>query len=254
MSLLISLRSEILKTKRTASFYLALGAAAFGPFMSMLDLAVDGIEPSNRNIIFSKLLVDKFDVTGAMMLPIFIILICTLLSQIEYKNHTWKQVLAAPQSKSNLFLAKFVNVHLLIITFLVVNFLMMLLATVILHFIEPSLDVLNQSINGMDVLMARVKGYVALLALTSIQFWLGLRFRNFITPIGIGMGLWLAGTIMVFEAKTGFAEYFPYSFHAFQANEDFRPADNTYLYMSVVYALVFLVVGYMDFRNRRMNG
>ncbi len=254
MNLMISLRSEILKTKRTASFYLALGAAAFGPFMSMLDLTLDGVDPGSRKVIFSKMLIDKFDVTGAMLLPIFIMLICTLLSQIEYKNHTWKQVLAAPQTKSNIFLAKYVNVHLLIITFLVVNFIMMLLSAVILHFIEPSLDVLNQSVNGMDVLMVRLRAYIALLALTSIQFWLGLRFRNFIAPIGIGMGLWLAGTIMVFEAEVGFAEYFPYSFHAFGVNEQFKPADNTYLILSLIYAVVFLVVGFLDFRSRRMNG
>ncbi|HEY0356184.1 MAG TPA: ABC transporter permease [Flavisolibacter sp.] len=254
MNLLISLRSEILKTKRTASFYFTLGAACFGPFASMLDLAFDGVEPVNRPVILSKILVDKFDITGSMMMPIFIILACTLLSQIEYKNHTWKQVMATPQSKFNILLAKFVNVHLLIITFLVVNFLMMLLVAVILHFMEPSLDVLNQSINGMDVLMIRARGYVALLALTSIQFWLGLRFRNFIAPIGIGIGLWLAGTILVFEAKSGFAEYFPYSFHAFGVNEQFLPANDTYLLMSAVYAIVFLGVGYLDFRNRRMHG
>ncbi len=254
MNLMISLRSEILKTKKTASFYLTLGAAAFGPFTSMLDLTLDGVDPGSRKVIFSKMLIDKFDVTGAMLLPIFIMLICTLLSQIEYKNHTWKQVLAAPQTKSNIFLAKYVNVHLLIITFLVVNFIMMLLSAVILHFIEPTLDVLNQSVNGMDVLMVRLRAYIALLALTSIQFWLGLRFRNFIAPIGIGMGLWLAGTIMVFEAEVGFAEYFPYSFHAFGVNEQFKPADNTYLILSLIYAVVFLVVGFLDFRSRRMNG
>lgn len=254
MNLMISLRSEILKTKRTASFYLALGAAFFGPFMSMLDLTLDGVDPGSRNIIFSKMLTDKFDVTGAMLLPVFIILICTLLSQIEYKNHTWKQVLAAPQTKAQIFLAKYVNVHLLIITFLVFNFLMMLLAAVILHFIEPSLDVLNQPINGLDVLMIRVRAYAALLALTSIQFWLGLRFRNFIAPIGIGMGLWLAGSIMVFEADASLTEFFPYSFHAFGVNPQFKPADDTYLVMSLIYAILFLVVGFLDFRRRRMNG
>lgn len=254
MSLLISLRSEILKTKRTAAFYLALGAATFGPFASMLDLTLDGIDPGSRNFLFSKMLVEKFDMSAAMMLPIFIMLACTLLSQIEYKNHTWKQVLAAPQSKANIFLAKFINVHFLIITFLVMNFIMMFTVVVLLHFMDPSLDIFNQPINGMEVLMTRVKAYVALLALSSIQFWLGLRFKNFIAPIGIGMGLWLAGTIMVFEAQSGIVEYIPYCYHAFLVNDQFKPANNTYQFLSVGYAILFLVIGFWEFRGKRMGG
>ena len=42
MSLFITLRSELFKIKRTAALYFTIAAAAFGPFMSMLDLVFDG--------------------------------------------------------------------------------------------------------------------------------------------------------------------------------------------------------------------
>ena len=69
MSLLVSIRSEILKTKRTASFYLTVAAAAFGPLMSMLDILLDGLEPGDRDFIFNKFLTTKFQMTGFVMLP-----------------------------------------------------------------------------------------------------------------------------------------------------------------------------------------
>ncbi|HYH14152.1 MAG TPA: ABC transporter permease, partial [Flavisolibacter sp.] len=104
MNLLVSLRSEVLKNKRTAALYLTLIAAAFGPFMSLLDVLLgEGVAADDRAIIFNKLMTVKFQMTGLAIFPIFLILICTLLPQIEFKNNAWKQVLASPQTKSNIF-------------------------------------------------------------------------------------------------------------------------------------------------------
>ena len=61
MNLLISLRSELLKTRRTSSFYLTIAAAAFGPLMTLLDIMIDeGIPAVDRNIFFNKLFMEKF--------------------------------------------------------------------------------------------------------------------------------------------------------------------------------------------------
>src|SRR4051812_4007276 len=121
MGLLISLRSEIFKTKRSTLFYLTFLAAVFGPMMSLLDLIFDGVQAEDRNVILNKMFTAKFQMTNFVMLPMFIILICTLLPQIEYKNNAWKQVLTSPQTKANVFAAKFINIQLLIVTFLVIN-------------------------------------------------------------------------------------------------------------------------------------
>ena len=105
MNFLTSLRCEMLKTKRTASFYLTIVAAAFAPLMTLLDIMIgEGIPPSERNTFLNRLFIDKFQMVGLLAFPIFLILICTLLPQTEYKNNTWKQVLTSPQSKWNVFL------------------------------------------------------------------------------------------------------------------------------------------------------
>lgn len=253
MSLLVSLRSEMLKTKRTASFYLTIAAAAFGPLMSMLDIIFDGIEPGDRDFLFNKFLTTKFQMTGFVMLPFFLILICTLLPQIEYRNNAWKQVLASPQTKSNVFLAKFINAQLLIVTFILITQVLMFVNVVIIHFREPSMNVLNQPVNGYQVLMTMVSGYLSILAISAVQFWLGLRFRNFIIPIAIGFACWLIGSMLVLQTTSDFAGYFPYSFHVYGKHPEYRPEANVVGLTSFVYAVVFLVIGFLDFRKRRLN-
>ena len=254
MSLLLSLRSELLKTKRTAPFYLTLGAAAFAPFMSMLDLLLDGVDGDHKLDIFNEMLTTKFQMTGLVALPIFLILVCTLLPQVEYKNNTWKQVLTSPQHKGNVFAAKFLNLQMFIGLFLLANMVFMLLAAIIFHFMEPSLKVLNQPLNWNHIISARVNIYLALLAMCTIQFWLGLRCKNFIIPIAIGIALWFAGTILVMQTKSGFVEYFPYSFHAYGSFPKYNPQANLVGGTSVIYAVIFIVLGYIDFNKRSMKG
>lgn len=253
MSISISLRSEILKTKKTAPLYFTIAAAAFAPFMSMLDIILDGVDTDNRADIFNQMLTKKFQMTGLVALPLFLILVCTLLSQIEYKNNTWKQVLSSPQHKGNVFAAKFLNVQMLVALFFITNLLLMFLASVILHFLEPSLNVLNQPLNWSDILMIRVNTYLALLAICTIQFWLGLKFKNFIIPVAIGIALWFGGTILVMQSKSGFVEWFPYSFHAYGNFPKYNPQMNEVGWTSLGYSVVFLVIGFLDFRRKEIN-
>jgi hypothetical protein len=253
MSLPISLRSEILKSKRTASFYLTLVTAAVVPFIFMLDASFDGISPENRSSIFNKMFTEGFKMTGFAIFPMFVVLICTLLPQIEYKNNAWKQVLTSPQTKGNVFAAKFINIHLLILLFLIANQLFMLITAVVLHFIQPSWNVLNQPLNSYNILVDIVNTYVTLLALGTIQFWLGLRFKNFIVPIAIGISFWFIGSMLVMEFKSSFAIYFPYSFHVYSIFPNFKSQLNTIQWTSVGYAALFLVLGFIDFKRRRMG-
>ncbi len=254
MNMLISLRSEILKSKRTASIYLTIIAAAFGPFMSVLDTLFDEvIRPEEEKVFFNIIMIEKFQMTAFLVFPFFVILICTLLPQLEYKNNTWKQLLTSPQTKMNVFAAKFINVHRLIIIFLIVNQCCTLIYAVIIHLAKPSLDLLNQPVNVSEVVLHVVSSYISLLALISIQFWLGLRFRNFIAPIGIGVAVWFLGSLMVMNMKAPLAEYFPYSYHVYAAFPESRLNFDNVRWMSAGYAVLFLLIGFLDFKKRRMS-
>jgi hypothetical protein len=255
MSLTISLRSEILKTKRTAAFYFTLIGAAVIPFMLLFSIISHGLPEQERsakdpiNFIFRL----SSEMTGLCILPMFVVLACTLLPQIEYKNTAWKQVLTSPQTKANVFIAKFLNIHLLILLFMVLSHLFIWVVVVAAHFILPDLNILQHPFDLYPVLVDNANSYVCILAICSMQFWIGLRSKNFIVPVAIGIACWLVGTIMVFEYKSTASPYFPYSFHAISLSDVFKSRLSQVEWTSVGYAAVFLVLGFLDFKRRRMT-
>src|SRR5688572_9330653 len=116
MKLLTSLHSEMLKTKRTASFYFTLLVAVPVPLIFLINVLTGGVDlEATRMDPLNAMFELGAERNGILFFPIFVILVCTLLPQIEYRNNTWKQVLASPQTKSNVFLAKFFNINLLIL-------------------------------------------------------------------------------------------------------------------------------------------
>ena len=253
MNLLISLRSEFVKTRK-APFYLTLIGAAVGPVMYLLNVLldedeIDASEKDPLNAVYKIL----SDMNGTALFPLFVILICTLLPQIEYRNNTWKQVFASPQTKGNVFLAKFMNVHLLMLVFLIATHLFMFLTIVGINLIKPTLNLFEHPLNGNRVLVNAANAYILVLAICAIQFWLGLRSRNFIVPIGIGFALWLAGTIMAVQYKSNLVFYFPYSFNAFPVSTKLKSELTQVAWTSLGYALLFLIVGFFDFRRRTVS-
>ena len=253
MSLLISFRSELLKTRK-ASLYLTLIGAAVGPVMYLLNVLldeneIDASEKDPLNAVFKIL----SEMNGTALFPLFVILICTLLPQIEYRNNAWKQIFASPQTKVNVFLAKFMNVHLLMLVFLIATHLFMFLAIAGINFIKPTLNLFKHPLNGSAILVNAANAYILLLAVCAIQFWIGLRSRNFIVPIGIGFALWLTGTIMAVQYKSNLVYYFHYSFTAFPVSTKLKSELTQVAWTSLGYALLILIVGFFDFRRRTVS-
>ena len=253
MNLLISVRSEILKTKRTAAFYLTIIAAALVPFILLLDVCFDGISPENRKDAFNALLREGFGILSVLIFPMFVILVCTLLPQIEFRNNTWKQIFASPRTMKEIFISRFLNVQLLILLFLVSFNLFMFMASIAIHLMDPEIGLLRWPLDGMALLNYNVNSYVAILAMSAIQFWVGLRFRNFIPPIAIGFAMWLTGTMMVMEFHTSNAHFFPYTYLVYSFFPKYRELLPTTQLLSLAYMLLFLVLGFIDFKRKRMS-
>jgi hypothetical protein len=127
------------------------------------------------------------------------------------------------------------------------------MAAIAAHFIDPTLDLLNQPLNGYTVLVRAANAYVTALAVCALQFWIGLRFKNFIIPIAIGLAFWLIGTIMALEYKSSLANYFPYSFQVFPIFPKFKSALDQVAWTSFGLAILFLLMGFFDFKRRGIN-
>ena len=175
--------------------------------------------------------------------------------QIEYRNNTWKQVLTSPQKMINVFLSKFFTLHLLIIVFIASFLTFLFIGVLLINLIHPGLFKKGFDLHG--VLLANWNLYVSIFAISAMQFWLSLRFKNFIAPLAIGFCLWIMAPLMLFSMNWSFADRYPYSFPiqlvAMSEKPDFKPDIPLIQMMSIAYGLFFLVVAFIEFKVRRVK-
>ncbi len=258
MSFIISTQSELLKTKRTASFWLSIIGAALIPTIFFLDFTID---PGNaiKDLAadpWKKMFFAGWQILAAFLLPMYIILIATLIPQIEYKNNTWKQVFAAPQTVSNIFFSKFLTIHIMILfCFLLFN-LLMILSGVLANLINPKFTFLHRSIDWETILRLNVKTYISILGISAVQYWLSLRFKNFVAPVGIGLAL-VIGAIIARNFNWAHIYKYPYTYPLL-SYDSMKKTSGPFLenheLNSIGYFLFFMLIGFFDVKFRKEKG
>lgn len=257
MSLAISFRSEFLKTKRSPVWILTLVMAAFAPvFMLLVFQEEHDGQLSDQVKVINKGAWDFYYYQGIGMIsvvfmPMFIILMSTLLPQIEYRNHTWKQVLASPQSFGKLYFSKFVIFQIFILCFIIASLCFIGLSGVVSNMLNPKFNFYAHRLDWTKMLTMTVKAYGAILALSGIQFWMGIRFKSFLLPIGVGVLCSILGMINMLGFHVIDAAKFPYTFSAFIVFKENASKIPAVLWNSGAYMIGFLVLGFLDFRYKR---
>ena len=247
MSIVIALRAEVLKTRKTAAFYCTLISAALIPTIYALNIFTHGLPDEDESVKdpLNSIFMGSSIMNTVAIFPLFVVVLCTLLAQIEYRNQAWKQVLSAPHTKANVFLSKFLTVQLMMLLFIVATHVFIWVVAVIAHYKLPELDVLHRAFDGKKIYQGLLNMYITTLALCTIQFWLALRFRNFIIGIAVGLALWLVGTLLALEMNSPMANYFPYSFPAMGVKSNTTDFNGS----SLIYSGVILVIGFLEFRR-----
>ena len=260
MSFIISTKAELIKTKRSASFWLSLIGSAVIPLIFFLMYVV---EPKNSERFQVKPwelhFTQGWQAFAAFLLPMFVILICSLIPQIEYKNNTWKQVFASPQSVGNIFFSKYLSIIMMILFLFLMFNIFMLLSGAVPNLFVPEYTFLQNSIDWGALLKLNFKTFVSLLGIISIQYWVGLRFKNFIVPIGIGLGLLVCSMILL---PWEHVDKVPYAFplRTFMTsiteskNELAGPLLQNHELNSIGYFIFFTIIAFLDMRFRKERG
>jgi hypothetical protein len=191
--------------------------------------------------------------TTLMVLPFYILLLCTLLPQIEYRNNTWKQVLSSPQNKLNIYISKFITIQLFIVLFLFFLHCLMLLMAVSVELINPKAGFSQFALDWDRLFRNGGKIYVGILGVSAFQFWMGMRFKNFITSLAIGLGFWFVTVMFIFDVELRISDMMPFAFAPMLIHPTYADIVVQLLLSSVGYTVVFLTVGYLDFRKFKLN-
>lgn len=258
MSFAIATRAELLKTKRTASVWLSVLGAGFIPalFLTIYLVKPEGSINQLRQAPWEVHFMWGWQALSSFLFPMYIILICSLIPQIEFKNNTWKQVFAAPQSAGTIFFSKFLAIHIMILfCFLLIN-VFMILGGVVANLINAKYSFLHHALPWKSLLRLNVKTYVSILGISAIQYVLSLRFKNFIAPIGIGLGI-LIGSLIAFQFGWEHISKMPYAHPLltlkYMGHKE-RPFLENHEWNSIIYFVVVLLLGFFDLKLRREKG
>jgi hypothetical protein len=261
MSYAISLRTELIKTKRSAAMWICILGSGFIPAIFTVVYIVNPKEMLTgagfKEHPWETHIQQGWQAFSAFLLPLFVIIVCSMIVQIEYKNNTWKQVFASPQSIGNIFFSKYSTILLMILLLFVLFNLFMVGGAILANLIVKEYTFLSRSVNMEVILKINLKSFVALLGIIAIQYWLSLRIKNFIVPIAIGLGLLITAMILVQGWRDIYKMPYAYPLLTFMSMAKGSPGGRLLLnheLNSIGYFIFFTLLAFLDMRYRKERG
>ena len=123
----------------------------------------------------------------------------------------------------------------------------------VVNALYPAFNFQQYSLDGQKLLIILSQTYISVLALSALLFWLGMRFKSFIIPIASGIILWFATTLLLFEFHWNYITNFPFAFPLLLPFPPYASLVPFILGSSLAYAVVFLVLGFIDFSRRKVK-
>ena len=195
-----ALASEWLKRRRSLTTWLVLGSTAFVPSIIVLSrfrriepLRVLQADPRFWELLWRQ----AWEAMALMILPLAVMLMVSLITQIEDRNNAWKQVHAAPLSLPVIFVSKLTVILALAAALVFLYAPAVFAAGVLPGILLPSLPLPTPAFPLAAFLWRSLDFFVDLLPVVALQYLLALRFRTFVAPLAIGMVVWIlaVGTV-----------------------------------------------------------
>ena len=146
-------------------------------------------------VFWEQLWNQAWESLAVLFLPLGVIVLTSLVTQIEHRHNGWKQVHATPQSDLAVFGAKLCVVLALLAQLFVVLNVGIWLAGTVPPLLFPELSVAPEAFPLGAFAARSADYYVDVLPIVALQFLLGLLSRNVLVPVGVGLGLWTVATV-----------------------------------------------------------
>ena len=248
-----SFSSEWLKKKRTAASLLTLIGSGLIPLIILFARFYDSgaLAAANRRPrIWEHIYDQNWRLMGMLLLPMGVVLATSLITQLEFRNNTWKQLCTTPQSLTTIFLAKLVVIVVMLIEFFLIFNLGIWLTGALPGLFFRSVPYPAEPFPWRSFLSGDARFFLDILPVVTLQYLLSLRFKNFLIPLGAGLGLYVASMIAV-HWRYGY--WIPYTYSAYnfmgQATEKFHTH-----YWAAGYTLLFTGLAYILYITRKEKG
>ena len=247
-----SIKNETIKLKRTFAFWLTIISAILFPVIFFLAYLSEheSLVPAAGVNPWDQFMSVQIENSIPFFIPMFIVLITSLIMQIEHKSLGIKHLFALPIPKWSVYFGKLSIILLSIILTYIYYFIAILFFGILLTLIHPDFGFLDFQPDYLKYIKILFVSFLASLGVLGIQFWMSFRFKNFIIPLGVGMFLVIIG-IIISQAPQSI--YFPYAFSVLSVSL----GDNTPLvlgissitFSSMMYFLMTSILGYQNIKK-----
>jgi lantibiotic transport system permease protein len=248
-----SFESEWLKRRRSAASWLTVVGALFIPLIILAGRMINFKTLYSSTIspgIWEKLFNWSWKPMSFFMLPLGVILATGLITQIEFKNNTWKQLHAGPQSLSIIFFTKLSVILVMLFQFFVLFNIGIYLEGALPALIFRGIPYPEDPIPFMDFFKLNIKCFICCLPIVALQYLVSLQFRNLLISLGIGLGMYVA-SMMANSWEHGYV--MPYIYSALNYMGEGRgmnPPVSIYVF-SLCYFFLFTILGYILYITKK---
>jgi len=256
MSALIhSFQSEWLKRKRSLASWLVMGGAFFTPAIITAARLVRHGRLAAENgapAYWESLWKSSWESMAIFLLPLGVILATSLVTQLEYKNNSWKLLHTTPQRYLVIFLAK-----LAVILVMMGQFLVLFNVGIYLSGVLPGLvfgvPYPQAPIPYAAFLADNGRYLVACLPIVALQYLISLLFKNFLVPVGCGLALWIL-SVAVLSWPYGYLIPYTYCSFTFLKHQPKFSQPVDLLPFALGYFLLFTGAAYALYVHQREKG
>lgn len=242
--MLRTFKMELLKIKRSKLLFIA----SFFPLLSIAQGAgmVKSIAASGEaGDFWVSLFSGGTLLYGMFILPMVITIIIAMITRIEHSNNGWKQLLALPVKRENVYLSKLLLVLIL---------LLFSIAILIVGIIASGMALGAPGHIPYEIVVLRpLLALIASLPIIGLQFYLSMRFKHIGIPLGIGIGAILPIILIANSAKYWIFYPWTYPLLTIMPNSIISIAPEKYGIMygiSVISFIMIILMGLKQFNRK----
>lgn len=190
------------------------------------------------------------------LLPMGVVLATSLITQIEYKNNTWKQLHTTPLSLTTIFFSKLAVIIVMMVQFFVLFNIGVYLSAVIPYLLVSGVPYPKAPLSYSYFLEQNLLYFIDCLPIVALQYLMSLKYKNFLVPVGVGFVFWV-GALASLSWKHGYI--IPYTYCMFFYLQSGVENKATILYfnfhfLALGYFAVITMVSYVLYITKKEKG
>lgn len=248
-----SFSSEWLKTRRTAASWMVIAGSLLIPAIMLLARFINHerlLQESVSPTMWNDLISGCWQFMAIFLLPMGVILATSLITQNEFRNNTWKQLHTTPQHLAVIFVAKLSVILVMLVQFFVLYNIGIYLAGIIPGLFYNDVHWPVQDYPLQEVLMLNAKYFACCLPIVALQFLVSLLVRNFLIPLGIGIGL-LISALIALQWEYGYIHPYVYNAMSFMRSMSQEPPEINLTAWACAYFFVIITAAFVLYAGKK---